>query len=481
MKKLIAIILVFALSLVLGSVAFAAVQSAPSIQSDSTKKPYVVLFKATTANATIDQIGSRIRMQDGRVKKRFTQIPAISVDMTSADAATLVKDPSVQAVEPDIVIKAFDAELVNSWGVDQIEADLTWPGGIMGTGVKVGIIDTGISSHSDLNIAGGVSFVSYTTSTADDNGHGTHVAGTVGARDNDVGAVGAAPNASLYAIKVLDQAGSGYLTSIISGIEWAITNQMDIINMSLGTSTYSASLEAAVNKAYAANILVVAAAGNSGTTNTTDDNVAYPARFAAAIAVAATDRNKTRASFSSTGPAVEVAAPGVSIYSTSTNNNYAILSGTSMAAPHVTGTLALLKQKYPSYTAAQLRDELNRMADELGAAGRDPVYGYGLVDANLIGSIPMNPTIAVNSITVSGLNNATTVKLNKTLQMFAAVLPSEATNKSVTWSVTSNTGRATINATTGVLKGTKVGTVTVKAQATDGSGVLGTTVITVVR
>jgi subtilisin family serine protease len=256
--------------------------------------------------------------------------------------------------------------------VDRIDAEFAWAEGYTGEGTKVAVIDTGIDyTHPDLiaNYKGGKDFVNKDDLPMDDNGHGTHVAGIIAAcNNNDIGVVGVAPNASLYAVKVLDATGSGYYSDIIAGIEWCI-GKVDIANMSLGGTYDSPSLHAACDTA-AEHILLVAAAGNSGNRAGRGDNVNYPARYDTVIAVAATDSSDNRASFSSTGPPLDIAAPGVSIYSTYKGGGYATMSGTSMAAPHVAGTLALL-----------LSGDIYGTADDLGSQGWDSLYGWGLVDA----------------------------------------------------------------------------------------------------
>lgn len=267
------------------------------------------------------------------------------------------------------------------WGIVRTDAPAAWESEFTGKGVKIAIVDTGIAAHEDLVVEGGVSFVSYTSSYSDDYGHGTHVAGIIGARNNALGTVGIAPESSLYAVKVLDNNGSGYLSNVAAGIDWAITNKMNIINLSLGSSSSSTTLKKAVDSAYSKGILVVAAAGNSGTSSGSGDNVQYPARYDSVIAVAATDINDKRAYFSSTGNTVEVAAPGVDIVNTYLNNQYAKMSGTSMAAPYATGNLALIMQAYPGLSAASLRIKLRESTKDLGSAGKDTWFGYGLIQA----------------------------------------------------------------------------------------------------
>lgn len=286
------------------------------------------------------------------------------------------------------------------WGVDRIDADLAWIVS-RGSGVKVAVLDTGIDKdHPDLvnNLKGGVNFVSKSpvkpadpNKWDDDNGHGTHVAGIIAAVDNDIGVIGVAPEAHLYAVKVLDRTGSGYVSDVIDGINWAMENGMQVINMSLGSASDVQALHDAVDAAYNAGLVLVAAAGNSGDGDGTTNEVVYPAKYSSVIAVAATDSNDSTPTWSSEGEEVELAAPGVSIRSTWNDGLYKTLSGTSMATPHVAGSVALLlATTVPSlydtdldgaWDPAEVRSVLWATADDLGAVGHDNFYGYGLVDA----------------------------------------------------------------------------------------------------
>jgi subtilisin len=182
----------------------------------------------------------------------------------------------------------------------------------------------------------------------------------------------------LYAVKVLDNSGSGSYAGIAEGIEWAVNNGMDIINMSLGGSSDSSILEEWCNTAYNSGLLVVAAAGNSGNRGGKNDSVGYPAKYESVIAVAAIDKNNNRASFSSTGPAVELSAPGVDVLSTVPGNLYDSYNGTSMASPHVAGVAALVWAAKPGLTNVELRQLLRDSAVNLGDSNQ---YGYGLVQA----------------------------------------------------------------------------------------------------
>ncbi|HGJ66038.1 TPA: peptidase S8 [bacterium] len=319
-------------------------------------------------------------------------IPIIKGKVITADnkkAEALKNKKGVIRIDPDVIVNAHAQTL--PWGVNRIDADLAWKSS-SGSGVKVGIIDTGISTvHKDLKVYGGINTING-ISYNDDNGHGSHVAGIVSALNNTSGVVGVAYNARLYAIKALNSSGSGYLSDIIEGLDWCINNGIKVINMSLGTSSNVKSFEDAVKKVYSLGIVMVASAGNSS-----GGAVSYPAAYAEVIAVSATNTNDSIASFSSIGPEVELSAPGVNIYSTYKSTSFAYMSGTSMAAPHVTGTVALLLAKGIT-GIEQIRNKLISTADDLGTAGFDPKFGFGLVDAQEavtdVQTLPAPPNIS---------------------------------------------------------------------------------------
>lgn len=272
------------------------------------------------------------------------------------------------------------------WGIDRIHANSDWAT-TTGNSIKVGIIDTGIdSSHPDLagNIKGGINTINPGQSTNDDNGHGTHVAGIVAAMQNNVGVVGAGPKIELYAIKALDASGSGYLSDIIEGLDWAAANGINVVNMSFGASSSIPSLQDAIKRAHDAGVVEVAAAGNDY-----GGPVSYPAKYPEVIAVSASNNLDQIARFSSAGPEVDLAAPGDGIYSTYKNASYRTLSGTSMATPHVVGSAALLLTQVSKCdtnsdgkcSPSEVQDRLQQTAKDLGISGKDDQSGYGLVDA----------------------------------------------------------------------------------------------------
>ncbi len=320
------------------------------------------------------------------------------------------------------------------WGVDDVDAEVVWggsenavdviPGNVDGTGVKVCIIDTGIDyTHPDLdaNYKGGYDFVDDDSDPKDGNGHGTHCAGIVGAEDNGDGVIGVAPHVSLYSVRALNSWGQGQDSDIIAGIDWAIDNGMDVISMSLGGGDFSDTFNDAVNRAYNAGIVVVAASGNDG-----KGTISYPAAYDNAIAVGAIDSDHNLADFSNYGPEQEVVAPGVDIYSTMPtysvtltwlygySQNYDKMSGTSMACPMVAGVVALILAANPSLTPAEVRDILHTTSVDYGAAGWDDHYGYGEVNAKAAvdeagGGTPPDTTPPAK---VTGLT-ATTVSYNQ--------------------------------------------------------------------
>lgn len=278
-------------------------------------------------------------------------------------------------------------------GYDLVGIDSLVAKGYTGKGVKIAVLDTGIASHSDLMIAGGVSTVDYTTSYQDDHGHGTHVAGIIGGKDNNTGITGIAPAAELYAVKVMNQNSEAFNADVIEGIRWAIDHDMDIINMSIGLNNENEEMKEILDEAYSKGILIVASAGNYGNVEATGDNVLYPAKYDSVIAVGAVNDSKIRWSNSATGSKVEVVAPGVNIYSTFLNNQFAKASGTSQAAPFVAGLLALYKEAYPELSNVEIRSLLQQNTEDLGIVGRDNEYGYGLVK---IPSLP-NQTVETPS------------------------------------------------------------------------------------
>ena len=317
------------------------------------------------------------------------------VTVSAKKAEKLRADPAVAYVEEDGVAEAIGKPGSGGSTSPPPQPDQTTPGGITtvwgsasaptttGAGVKVAVIDTGIDyDHPDLsaNVKGNTTFVSRTSTGKDDNGHGSHVAGIIAAAQNTIGVVGVAPEASLYAVKVLDKRGSGYVSDVAAGIKWAADHGMNVANMSLGASSGATTLANACSDAESRGVLLVAAAGNSGDNNTSTTELSYPAAYSSVVAVGAIDSSDNLAYFSNTGSFVEVCAPGVSIFSTYKGGTYATLSGTSMASPHAAGVAALIWASTVSPTVSSVRSALGSRVRDLGPTGKDNGFGYGCVD-----------------------------------------------------------------------------------------------------
>ncbi|AND39970.1 MULTISPECIES: S8 family peptidase [Cytobacillus] len=252
-------------------------------------------------------------------------------------------------VIPFKVIRQEEEVLEVPKGVDLIQAPKMW-NETKGKGIKIAVLDTGCDlSHADLKdrITGGRNFTDDDNSDPnifkDYNGHGTHVAGTIAAHENDAGVIGVAPEADLLIVKVLNKDGSGQYEWIINGIHYAIEQNADIISMSLGGPADVPELHDAIKAAVKKNILVVCAAGNEGDGDDSTDEFAYPGCYNEVISVGAVNLERDSSEFTNSHNEIDLVAPGEEILSTFLNGKYATLSGTSMAAPHVSGALALIK------------------------------------------------------------------------------------------------------------------------------------------
>jgi len=255
-----------------------------------------------------------------------------------------------------------------------------------GKGIRVAVLDTGCAMlHPDLvdQIEEAADFTGSKVGPTDTNGHGTHCCGLIAARHNDVGVVGVAYDAKLLVGKVLNDSGAGSAASIVKGIEWAVSKKADIISMSFGSAFSDPGIKKVIEYAASKNVMLIAAAGNEGPGPTT---VGYPARYPQTLSVAAIDPGKRVAKFSSRGPEVDVAAPGVDILSTYPPRNYAKLSGTSMATPFVAGVVALVMAydkkrgviRIKNYT--DLINLVRTTSVDSGIPGLDKEYGWGLIN-----------------------------------------------------------------------------------------------------
>ncbi|HEV8263634.1 MAG TPA: S8 family serine peptidase [Gemmatimonadales bacterium] len=285
----------------------------PSVTGVSAEE--IVLVGFTTPPGAPET--SLIESLGGRVTHRYTYIPVVAATIPPDQVAVLAADPSVAYVEANIPMHPLGSKQITDYGVSLIGAPGAWALGFRGQGIKVGIFDSGIDiDHPDLPVAGGFDLVGDGHGLDDCNGHGTHVAGIVGARNNGNHTVGVAPSVELYSMRFADCDWAGAtLAKMLQGVEWAIDNGMDVVNMSFGFGleglvssplSPSQAAEDAFNEAQARGIVLVAASGNSST-----PYVGFPAAYASVVAVGATDDADNLATFSQWGEDQELTAPGV--------------------------------------------------------------------------------------------------------------------------------------------------------------------------
>lgn len=274
------------------------------------------------------------------------------------------------------------------WGLEAYGIPSLWKQ-TKGEGVRVAVADTGIAKHTALDDAV-EEYRNFTTDSdvLDSQGHGTHVAGTIGARRGL--AKGIAPATKLLSLKVLGHSGMGSNASVAAAVRYATECKADIISMSLGSTRPDAELHEAIRRAHDSGIIVVCAAGNDG------GAVNFPAAFSETVAVGAVDRSGNLCEFSSRGKEICVAAPGAEITSTWLANGYATVSGTSMAAPFVTGVLSLYvsaqKKENKSVRHADVMRSLAETCRDVGETGKDPQYGWGLLDPHKMLTFDVKPS-----------------------------------------------------------------------------------------
>jgi subtilisin family serine protease/subtilisin-like proprotein convertase family protein len=357
------------------------------------------------------------------------------------------QSPSVLYVEPDYrigltsTVVGNDPTLGSLWALNNtaqtggtVDADIdafeAWSTTTGSSSTLVAVIDTGIDyTHPDLaaniwvnagEIVGngidddgngyvddihGYDFVNNDGDPMDDNGHGTHVAGTIGAvGNNGIGVAGVNWNVQIMGLKFLGADGSGYVSDAVRALDYAVDNGASVTNNSWGGGGYSQSLFDAIDRARSVGQIFVAAAGNAASNN--DSTAAYPANYNLdnVISVAATDHNDNLASFSNYGAStVDLAAPGVSILSTTPGNNYATYSGTSMATPHVTGVIALLQSQHPEWSSTQIIDQILATVDPVASLQGKTITGGRLNAAAAVG--PAGPDIAGPQVIASSPAN----------------------------------------------------------------------------
>ena len=342
-----------------------------------------------------------ITAANGQILKTYKSIPAVAAKIDSTSIEILKGNPRVAYVETEkerhiqgqldeVQAKPGSVQPPQTlpWGVDRIDAEKAWRKND-GEGVNVAIVDTGIDpNHPDLmaNIEGVYSAVAPDPYTVDDHyGHGTHVAGTIAAINNEIGVVGVGPKIDLWVIKA-SLSGILFLRDLLESYDFVINtwydtdpnNNIHVVSMSYGGGYSSAEAEM-LQRAWDMGIILVAAAGNEG------GAVIYPAALPFVIAVSAMNKDDQITSWSNRGPEVDLAAPGSAVTSTYLRGQYATWSGTSMATPHVSASAALAIASHPRMTNTQIVQLLYDKAEDLGDLGYDVFFGHGLVDAEAAG------------------------------------------------------------------------------------------------
>ncbi len=360
-----------------------------------------VTFKPNSASAArikaVHSVGGAV-LYEGKSKG----LKNICIVVVPDDkVAALSSNTNVVSVDRDSNIKLFDVSVdavlskdyAANWGVGRINAQQVHATGNRGEGSKVAVLDTGSwIGHPDLTRAGEFDAISPGTPVTDGHGHGSHTHGIIGSQINGVGSVGVAPGASIYPVKVLDDNGSGAWSTIIIAVDWCIQNGMNIMSCSFGGGDPGSAVAAAFQAADDAGIHSVCSAGNSS-----GGAVGFPAALTSCISVVSTDQNDASSSYNSLGDENEVAGPGRNIRSAWKDGEYRTISGTSMAAPHVSGIMALAIKA----GVADPRSNIPNAVVDLGQTGRDRLFGYGLLMADLMVGAPANPVfdrnILVNS------------------------------------------------------------------------------------
>lgn len=287
---------------------------------------------------------------------------------------TPVKQPGYKPPSPPF----FNTDRAG-WGLQRIGAPQVW-GKLKRRRVRIGIIDTGLDvNHPDLleNIQGGINTLDGHSpqNFMDDYGHGTHIAGIIGSTGRNAQLMGINPYVDFYIVKAFDNRGKGNLSDIIEGLDWLSRQQVEIINMSFSTKETNNSFRRAMQYLNGRGVVLVAAAGNDGGSN----SVNYPGRFPEVLAVTATDKQDRIAGFSSTGPEVDFCAPGVDIPSAWLDGKYEVRSGTSFAAPHLTGTVADLINYYGFMSPGKIKELLLNGAVSISNLGKEQ-QGAGMVE-----------------------------------------------------------------------------------------------------
>jgi subtilisin family serine protease len=360
--------------------------SAPVVTAVGKTQYFAVVDDGTGANEAVTFDAASVAEQQADVatiEATVGDVVAVEVDqVVSASVGTNSDEPMYVGSAPFGAAQA-------QWGLNQATFPEAWANVPSdGAGVKVAVLDSGVqATHPDLAgavVAGSDRVVAGGDGTNDQNGHGTHVAGIIGARDQGIGGIGGAPMTTIMTVRVLGPTGTGDLSQLINGINFAVANGANVISMSLGGPNGSASLEFTVATAIAAGVVVVAAAGNNGSCVAD-----YPAGYPGVISVGATDQGvDTLAAYSQRGPDVDIAAPGTNVWSDYLGSTYLSMSGTSMATPFVSAAAALVVAKCPGITPAQVETRLESTAQPIPGSPIQTSSPSGALRAGAATAVP---------------------------------------------------------------------------------------------
>lgn len=344
----------------------------------------VVKFRQTPNEAQLRQMCLEIRC--GEMKKLGYTYVFRSGNMEAKQLMNYFQKWNAEYVEPHYLYMTNESFVPNDvlysryqWNLPLIETLQGWQLNRGSADVKVAVVDTGVDlNHPDLQhqLVDGYNFVDNNKPPADDVGHGTHVAGIISALvNNHEGVAGMTWYNPIIPVKALDHTGAGSTYTVSQAIIWAADHGAQVINLSLGNYAQAQFLHDAIKYAFDKDVLIIAASGNDNT-----EKPGYPAAYPEVFAVAATDPQKNKAPFSNFGDYIDVAAPGVNIASTFMNNQYAALSGTSMASPHVAALAALIRSANPMLKNTDVMEIMRQSAFDLGDKGKDKYFGYGQID-----------------------------------------------------------------------------------------------------
>ncbi|MFS0576606.1 S8 family peptidase [Sporosarcina sp. 179-K 3D1 HS] len=347
---------------------------------------WLVKYKEPTRS-----LAAREQPETESVEKIAPQVELLTFpeEMSPADIEQeLKKDPLIEYVEPNmerrLMMAVNDPHYSKQWWIPHVKAGILWDQALkQKQDIVVAVIDTGVDlTHEDLKsriAPGGYNFYSNTTNVTDEKGHGTMVAGVIAAQlNNRKGIAGAAGpyQVSILPLKIFNQ-DSASLSDLIRAIDYAVSQDVDIINLSLGGNQFSRLENEAIQRAVDAGITVIAAAGNDALVG---NPVMYPAAYDHVISVGAINSSNVKANFSTYNQQVDLVAPGQQILSTFPNQTYRYMDGTSFAAPIVSGTVAMMKGLYPDLSTHEIEQLLRRSATDLGMPGFDTYYGMGALD-----------------------------------------------------------------------------------------------------